>query len=182
MQELGKTNLTIGIHNRDYQIVNSSFSPEFYEETKNRIELINDHKIKKVIDERLFKYAILLKKTVADYITSQPKNMKNGKPLFHVMSDCPCPCFLVYGLRYGSPYLPRVEYILKQLTRGGILQYWSRTEKDSVQHKLLPPEGKNKKPLSMSNVKEMFYVLLIGEMISTFVFFIELLLHRFNKK
>ncbi|XP_075975662.1 uncharacterized protein LOC142976258 [Anticarsia gemmatalis] len=181
LAELGRSNLTLAIHNRDFNIVNKSLSPEFYEQTKDRIELFNDKKIKQAIDEKRFEYAILLKKTDAQFITRRPNNMDNGKPLFYVVPDCPLPCSIVYGLRYGSPYLPRLNYILRQLYQGGILQYWTRTEENSNRRSLLSVKSNERKALSIMNLQEMFYVLLIGEVISTLVFALELLLYKLNK-
>lgn len=97
------------------------------------------------------------------------------------MPDCPLPCSIVYGLRYGSPYLPRIDYILHQLNQGGILQYWGRTEENPGSRKLFV-ENKERKALSIMNLQEMFYVLLIGDFISTVIFIMELIIHKLLKK
>lgn len=181
MAELAKSNLTLAIHNRDLNIFNSSLPPGFYSFIKDRIVTFTDQKIKDSIDNRDYKYAMLLRKTDSQYVSRKPANIYQGKPLFYTMPQCPLPCFIVYGLRYGSPYLPRINYILYHLIQGGILQYWSKTEEFAVDRNRLGGDNKDKKPLTITNLQEMFYVLLIGEFISTVVFVLEILLHKLTK-
>lgn len=115
-------------------------------------------------------------------MSRKPANMLEGKPLFYTMPDCPLPCFIVYGLRYGSPYLNRLNSIIHHLFQAGILQYWSRTEEHNVDRRRLGAiENKERKPLNMKNLQEMFYVLGIGLFISTVVFVLEILYHKFNR-
>lgn len=181
MVELAHSNLTLGVHNRDYSIFKNSLPPLIYELVKDRIVTLNDKKIKEILEKRDYRYATLLRKTDSQYVSRKLANMERGRQLFFTMPDCPLPCFIVYGLRYGSPYLNRINNILHHLNQGGILQYWSRTEEYNVDTRLGTIENKDRKPLSITNLQEMFYVLLIGELISTLVFILEVLLHKLKQ-
>ncbi|CAH1286816.1 unnamed protein product [Chrysodeixis includens] len=67
MGELAKSNLTMAIHNRDLNIFNSSLPPNFYTVIKDRIVTFTDQKIKDSIDNRDYRYAMLLRKTDSQY-------------------------------------------------------------------------------------------------------------------
>ncbi|KAH9643046.1 hypothetical protein HF086_004614 [Spodoptera exigua] len=182
MKELGASNLTFGIHNRDFRLFNNSLTPNFFNVVKNRIVPFSDKKIREVLDKREYQYAILLRKTDSQYVCRKASNMEDGKPLFYTIPECPVPCFIVYGLRYGSPYLSRLNYIVYRLFEGGILQYWGKTEEYSVDRSRFSSiQSKDRKPLSITNLQEMFYMLAIGELISAFVFILEIILHKLYK-
>ncbi|VVD00565.1 unnamed protein product, partial [Leptidea sinapis] len=90
LSELFQSNLTFGIHNRHRIIFNNSLPDEYYEMISDRIEIVNDQKIKQIIDERQFQYALLLRKTDALFISRKPSNMLSGRPIFHTVEECPC--------------------------------------------------------------------------------------------
>lgn len=185
LDELLATNLTLGVHNRHIRIYKRSISPELLDKIMERTEIFNDKKIKQVIEERQYHYAVLLRKSDAQYISRRPSNMKNGRPLYHTVGDCPVPCSVVYGLRYGSPYLPRLNYLLKHLNQGGILRHWTESDEYTLlqtKNKVSYVENnKEKKPLDMKNVREVIIVWSFGLFISTTVFIIELIINFLNK-
>ncbi|XP_026319274.1 uncharacterized protein LOC113229809 [Hyposmocoma kahamanoa] len=179
LKQLYETNLTFGVHNRHMNIYKSSLTEHNNEITLKRTEAFNDKKIKEVLENRKFEYAILLRKTEAQHISRNPSNMAKGKPIFHTVLQCPIPCSIVYGLRYGSPYLPRINYILHHLNQGGILQYWSKSDELGVNTHfdklLINANNKDRKALGINNLKEVFYVWLFGLLLSCFAFLFEIL-------
>lgn len=181
MSELAHTNLSIAVHNRDFVLFNKSLNTEHYDLLKDRIVIFNDKKIKDFFDKRQFEYATLLRKSHALKIIKKPKNMKNGRSLFHIMGDCPVPSFIVYGLRYGSPYLPRINKFLFHLMEGGILQYWNEAESYTLYRKNLVKVNKERKPLNNSSLIEVYMVLLFGLLVSVVSFIIEILWHSFKQ-
>ncbi|XP_047531269.1 uncharacterized protein LOC125066972 [Vanessa atalanta] len=183
--EIFQTNLTIGVHTRHLKLFKRSLSDEYSEELLKKIEVMNDKKIKKIIENREFQYALLLRKSDAEYISRKPSNVADGRPLYHTMLDCPVPCSIVFGLRYGSPYLQRLDYIFNHLNQGGILQYWMKSDEYTLfqtRNKILfADDSKDKKPLNTNNLKEVFIVWSIGILISTFIFLVETLVYHINK-
>lgn len=178
-----QTNLTFAVHNRHLHIYNRSLGGDYYNVITKRTQIFSDNQIKQAILKRQFQYAILLRKTDAQFISRQQSNMINGRPMFHTVEECPVPCSIVYGLRYGSPYLPKLNNILHHLNQGGILQYWSKTDEYSLYKtngkSIYGDENKERKPLSSENVKEIFVVLFIGVSVSLLMFIIEILLNYF---
>ncbi|XP_063622369.1 uncharacterized protein LOC134794487 [Cydia splendana] len=177
------SNLTLGIHIRHLRLFNNSLTPEYRREleAQNRIEAFNDKKIKAFIDKRQFQYAVLLRQSDAKYISRKTSNLKYGRPLFHTMLECPLPCSIVYGLRYGSPYLPVIDKKLHYLFQGGILQQWVKTEEFTVNSKIgnaLSGNNKERKALTLHNLQEVFLVLIGGYVISGIFFIVELCLHK----
>lgn len=177
MQELVNTNLTLGVHNRDVRLFNKSLTPEHYAKLENRMQIFNDQKIKEFIDKREFQYALLIRQSDATFIRSKPANLHNGRSVFYMVQDCPVPCFIVYGARYGCPYLPKINFILMNLFQAGILQHWSATEDFPLQKKI-SAALKQRNPLSMDNIREVFYVLLVGMFLSVITFVAEIVIHH----
>lgn len=178
LSELLQTNLTFGIHNRDFTIFNNSLNKDSYDIFKDRIEIVTDQKLKEIVDKRQFQYAILLRKSESDFISRKPSNTKNGRPLFHTVQECPVPCSIVYGLRYGSPYLIRINYILHHLNQCGILQYWAQSDKNTLFQKnakgLNAGNNRDKKPLSTGTLQEVFIVWMFGLIVSAGAFVLEI--------
>lgn len=174
MDEVLYSNLTIAVHNRDFKLFNKSLSPSSYALIKNRIEIVNDKKIRDIIVNLKFQYATLLRQSDAEVIHSKPEYQHNGRGIFHVVQECPVPCFIVYGLRYGSPLLPQLNFILYSLSQTGITQFWSQTEDFALQRKI-SADQKRRNPLNMDSIREVFYVLLIGTFVSGISFVLEIL-------
>lgn len=183
MSELVQSNLTIGIHNRHMNLFKKS--PFYLDEIESRIITLNDKKIKQILDTKSTKYAILLRETDGKRIYRNMANIIDEVPLYHIMRDCPVPCSMVYGLRYGSPYLPRINVILRHLSEAGILEYWTRSEDHTLNNKhnkaLYVGNSHERKPFTMNNLKEIFYVWLSGVVISVFVFLVEHVVHFINR-
>ncbi|OWR41643.1 Ionotropic receptor 85a [Danaus plexippus plexippus] len=184
LSELLSANYTFGVHNRHYSLFKKSLSKEIYDEVLKRTEILNDKQIKGVIDKRKSQYALLLRFSDAKYISRKPANMKNGKPIYHTTAECPVPCSIVYGLSYGSPYLPKIENILNYLNQAGILEYWTRSDEYTLyqNHGKVGGDNKTKKTLSLENLKEVLIMWLIGLLVSTLAFFTEVLFFVFQKK
>lgn len=181
LADLLESNLTFAVHNRHIRIYNRSLGSDTFKAISRRTEVFNDIKIKQAIVQRQFQYAILLRKSDAHYISRKPSNTMNGRPLYHTVQECPVPCSIVYALRYGSPYLPKLNNILHHLNQGGILQQWTKSDDYRLRQttaKALYANDKERKPLSTETVKEVFVVLIIGVLISILVFAIELSFHH----
>ncbi|CAH2084506.1 unnamed protein product [Euphydryas editha] len=185
LSDVLQRNLTIGVHNRHLKIFKQSLSNENVESVLKKIELVNDRKIKKVIDNRQFQYALLLRRVDSEYISRKPSNYQNGRPIFHTTAECAIPCFVVFGLRYGSPYLPRLDEIFSHLNQGGILQYWLNSDDytlfKSRNNRLFPVDNKERKALRTENLKEVFIVWSIGILIGAIIFITEIFIFYITK-
>ncbi|CAG9787622.1 unnamed protein product [Diatraea saccharalis] len=182
LDELFDSNLTLGVHNRYIEIFNASLTHSAREKLKTRIETINDKKIVEIIEERNFQYALLLRKSDAISVTQKVKNMAHDRPIFQVMQECPIPCFIVYGLRYGSPYLRKIENTLHHLNQGGIMNFWLKVEEYNIKRNIFNTDDKYLKPLSLANLRSVFIVWSIGLALSTVSFLLEILIYRWCEK
>lgn len=183
LRQLVESDLTIGVHNRHIRLFNRSLDEYSYNLLKNRIKILNDKKIGEIITKRQFQYAVLLRKLDLLIISRDVSNMENGRPLFRILPECPFPGSIVYGLRYGSPYLNKLNSILHHLNQGGILQHWAKSEEFKNQNPYNPDNNKELKSLTLGNLQELFIVWAIGLTVSTIVFLIEILYnvkHRIN--
>lgn len=185
MADVLDRNFTIGVHNRYLKIFKPSLNEGNRERVLKRIELVNDRKIKNVIDNRQFQYALLLRKFDAEYISRKPSNYLNGRPLFHTTTECAVPCYIVFGLHYGSPYVPRLNEIFGRLSQAGILQKWFDSDDytlfQSRNKRLFPAGNKEKRPLKTDNVKEIFIVWSIGLLVGAIVFIAEIIMYYIPK-
>lgn len=183
--ELKQSNLTLAIHNRHMNIFVSSLDSILLNSLSSRIENVNDKKIKKIFDDNRVNYAVLLRNSDGEQICRKPFYMKNGEPLYHIMNECPVPTSVVYGLRFGSPHLPRLNQLLFFLQQAGILKHWLQTDQHNLYDKdnkqLYIGNSKERKPLTMKILREVFYVWFFGAFISVCVFVIEISL-RFLKR
>lgn len=177
MGDLISSNLTLAVHNRHFNLFNKSLDDYTYNILKDRIEVVNDNKITSIIEERQLEYAVLLRKADILSISRNLTNIKHGRPIFRVLSDCPLPIVIVYGLRFGSPYLNKVNDILHHLNQGGILEHWAKSDEFKVDENLSNPDNKEKKPLNLGNLQELFVVWSFGLILSTIVFLFEIILH-----
>lgn len=181
-----RTNLTIGVHNRHMELFLKSISDDYLQTIENRIETFSDKKIKEVIDKRQFQYAILMRKSDARFVSRKPANLENGSPVFHTMLECPIPCPIVYGVRYGSPYLVRLNKIFHSLYQGGILQHWTAYDDDAMyknSDKIFftsNGDDKERKALKIENLSEVFFVWMIGLLLSLIVLIAETIVHTIH--
>ncbi|KAG7299166.1 hypothetical protein JYU34_017707 [Plutella xylostella] len=171
LSDLAKSNLILAVHHRHISLFEASLSPNYQDLLLSPMEVFSDKQFKDAIDNRKFQYAMLMRKSDAQFISRKISNMKDGRPLFHTVLECPLPCFIVYGLEYGSPYLPILNNLLHHLNQAGILNYWTASEESvlyQTHSQILYAAGEvqGQKALNMENLREVFYVWLIGLFIS----------------
>ncbi|GBP34760.1 hypothetical protein EVAR_21824_1 [Eumeta japonica] len=181
LEELSKTNLILGIHSHHIRIFKDSLSSTLLKKFEHRIEIIEDEDFERVIDTRDARYALLMRHSDIDYIKKRQRNISNGVPIFHAIQECPVPCFVVSGLNYGSPHLPKLDKTLQLLSQGGIFKFWHQsleydlyTEGNKV---LFLGENKVTKPLDLAVLQSVFYLWFGGIVVSTIVFIIEMSCH-----
>lgn len=54
------------------------------------------------------------------------KLMKDNEFFFHQMKKCPVPYLAVYGVRYGTPFKSRINFIIRQAQESGLIELWDR--------------------------------------------------------
>ncbi|KAG5345525.1 GRID2 protein, partial [Acromyrmex charruanus] len=107
----------------------------------------------------------------------------NGGPLLHLVKECPGKFYLSYLLPKNSIFNEKVNTLIDHLNQAGLPSLWYRyiVNAFDVRKKLLSKEMlvRNKKktgsfvPFTLADMQSSFYMLLIGLLISTIVFFHE---------
>lgn len=105
-----------------------------------------------------------------------------GRPFFHLMRESIIPFYQCYQLVHGSPYLPKVNKLLRYLQEGGILDFWWRnTIYSAINEGLLVPNEDYEdvpfvpKMLDLERFYFAFFILIIGCAIAGIVFVLEII-------
>lgn len=102
---------------------------------------------------------------------------------FHQIKQCPVPFLGVYGIRYGTPYKGRINFIIRQAQECGLIDRWEQNNKiteQKAQAKL--HNGHGNIPFSLLHLQTAFYVYFLGCMTAIAVFFCESFLKYFQSK
>lgn len=96
---------------------------------------------------------------------------------FHQVKQCAIPFLGVYGIRYGTPFKGRINYIIRQAQEGGLVEKWERSNKvidTGVQ------SGDGNAAFSVKNLQTVFYVFSLGCIVCIFAFLGELVFYRWT--
>lgn len=74
---------------------------------------------------------------------------------FHRVKQCAIPFLGVYGVRYGTPYKGRINYIIRQAQEGGLVEKWERSNKVIDRG---GPSGDGNAAFSVKNLQTVFFV------------------------
>lgn len=105
---------------------------------------------------------------------------EQNEVIYSHMKKCPVPYVAVYGLKAGSPYKGRIDFILRRAQEGGLYEKWGRT--DRSEEKLTRTKFKDDQhvvPFTWSHMQSLFYLYFVGLIISVLGFCGEIIL--FNK-
>lgn len=99
---------------------------------------------------------------------------KDSSIFFHQVQQCAVPFLGVYGIRYGTPYKNRINFIIRQAQESGLLEKWERVNtmsEQKTQAKL--HSGNGLVPFSLLHLQTAFYVYFIGCVIAIGAFLSE---------
>ncbi|KAJ6634775.1 Glutamate receptor [Pseudolycoriella hygida] len=143
-----------------------------YNKLKKRIRGISAEDLDRHIQQNDVRYAYANKYHINQYISRNKLHIINGIPVYNHMVECPVPYLVAYAVGYGSPYLYRINTILRRTQESGFISYWDQKNEQS--------SGGAKKseggpvPLTVDHVLSAFYILGVGLVIATFCLVIEL--------
>lgn len=102
---------------------------------------------------------------------------------FHQIKQCPVPYLGVYGIRYGTPYKSRLNFIIHQSQESGLINKWEQKNKlkeKKTQAKL--HSGHGNIPFSLLHLQTAFYVYFLGCMTSFTAFLSETIFNYFKTR
>ncbi|XP_055302158.1 uncharacterized protein LOC129568382 [Sitodiplosis mosellana] len=102
---------------------------------------------------------------------------------FHHVQQCAVPFLGVYGIRYGTPYKGRINFIIRQAQEGGLLDKWERVNTVSEQKTQAKLHGGNGLvPFSLLHLQTAFYVYVLGCVTAIGAFISEMAFTHFVRK
>lgn len=108
-------------------------------------------------------YAYANKQHINKYLSMRKENFLNGRPVFHNVPECPVPFLVAYALRIGSPYLARINAILRGAQENGMINYWDlEAEETSQGSNSQLGSGGGPVPLTLDHMQSAFYILGLG--------------------
>lgn len=147
-----------------------------YNKLKKRIRGISVEELYKRIERNDVKYAYANKYHINQYLSKSKNQTINGIPVFNHMVECPVPYLVAYAVYYGSPYLYRINIILRRIQESGLISYWDQKAEELSGR----PKGGDGGPvrLTVEHVLSSFYLLALGLVISFINFIIEILVAK----
>lgn len=91
------------------------------------------------------------------------KHTQSSSIFYHQIQQCAVPYLGVYGIRYGTPYKNRINFIIRQAQETGIFnkwESWDKTKEKKTQAKL--HSGHGNIPFSLLHLQTAFYVYFLG--------------------
>ncbi|XP_055678096.1 uncharacterized protein LOC129786870 [Lutzomyia longipalpis] len=108
-----------------------------------------------------------------------------GSDLLHIVPEVPFSFFASITVNKGSPYVNKLNEMILQCTEAGIVQHGLTTAEHSLRLKhlrryivgeFIPEESK--KPINMKNIDMIVFIFLIMLLLSTVMFFCEIIFHK----
>ncbi|KAK9887161.1 hypothetical protein WA026_020612 [Henosepilachna vigintioctopunctata] len=101
-----------------------------------------------------------------------------GRPLLHVVEECPISYFITYIVPLGSPYIKRINELIMEFSEAGLIEYWySSMVENLIKGKTIHEHRvhfEKRRPFSMKDVEFSFFILYAGLTLSIIVFSLEL--------
>lgn len=143
-----------------------------YQETE-QIDEINEHK----------HIGAICKEHIAVYVVQQRNNYADDGRFYRIMNEKPMPSIICYGVRYGSPFLEKLNVIIGRLTAAGIPNQWRKLtlEEMSIKGSMYQQVvSSDKNTLTVKNLIHVFYCLVAGWGLGIVALFVEKLLSEMH--
>lgn len=147
-----------------------------YDKLKTRIRSVSPDDLVKYIEDNDVRYAYANKYHINQYISNSDSHKINGIRVYNNMIECPVPFLVAYIVGSGSPYLYRINKILRRTQEAGLVFYWD--QKAAQRNGGSQRADGGPVPLMIDHVQSSFYLLFLGLGISTIAFILEFLVFR----
>lgn len=100
---------------------------------------------------------------------------------FHQIPQCPVPFLGVYGIRLGTPYGSRIDFIIRQAQECGLMEKWERINNiDEQKTQASLNSGDGNVPFSLVHLQTAFLIYFAGCVIAFAVFCMEIIHKQFT--
>ena len=121
--ELAETDYEILTIDRFEDLLNASLGPNLRDKILPRLNLIKEPEYLERI-RKCRNVVFILKDHLANYAQIQKENYPNGVQFYRVMRERILPALSCYIVSYGSPFLKRVDELVRRIMEAGIYDYW----------------------------------------------------------
>lgn len=175
MRQLEQSGFEIMTFGRYVHLLQNLFNEsDTFSSLRTRIKNVSTGRdMEQYVNNHDLRYAYANKYHINQYLSSRKKNVMNGRPVFHNMIECPVPFLVAYAVQFGSPYLLRINTIIRRTQEAGFVSYWDKkTEETSKGTK----HGGGNAPiaLTLDHMQSAFYIWSIGISIALIMLAIEL--------
>lgn len=177
IKQLQTSNLEIMTFGRYVDLLLTFFNQSTaYTGFEKRIRSVSSSaQLAKHIQAHEFQFAYANKQHINKFLSMRKENFRYGRPMFHNVPECPVPFLVAYVLRIGSPYLARINSILRRAQENGMIGYWDlEAEETSHRSKSSLGSGGGPVPLTLDHMQSAFYILGFGLVISLTVLAMEI--------
>lgn len=145
---------------RTYDLIYNKFTPcPLTEECVNRTAFHKD-------------FAVIKNKRQVMYLTKKYYTDSNGQSMLYPFKDIVIPLVPKYHVNKGFPLLHRIDNFLLLFHSNGLISKW---ERDIAGLSKTAPITSKKNKLTMGHLQSAFYILILGCLIATLVFIVELI-------
>lgn len=181
--QLAYTNYPIYILERYRPLLEDNLDPTNSTHVRilKRLQTVNDTVYKQLIKSNS-EVGFVNKKHLTSYYAHERKHLSLGVPVYHEMNECPVPILQTYAVPMGSPYLGRIDLILRRAQEAGLTNLWENKIRNGIgksdKKSALSSDDDSKQPLGMEHLQACFTLLSIGKMIGLMVFCYEVWMSR----
>lgn len=180
-KQLDQSNYPLVTYSRYTDLILNFLNQTNYRRLKKRVKAVTQAEFGRLIEKNDVRYAYANKYHINFKLYNT--RLANGKPIFFSMTECPVPYVVIYGMRYGTPYKRRINFILRQAQEAGFIDFWDNKDKKSLSGKvsLSSSGGGVLVPLSVYHLQSAFYVFFVGLLVSSARFAYEIGKHRWKR-
>lgn len=104
---------------------------------------------------------------------------QNARVFFHQVKQCAIPFIGVYGVKFGSPFKGRINFIIRQAQEGGLVEKWERSNK-VIEN--IAQGGDANAAFTVKNLQTAFFLYGFGCSACITVFLCELVTYRYFQR
>lgn len=108
---------------------------------------------------------------------------QNSMIFYHHVKQCAVPFLGVYGIRYGSPYKKRINFIIRIAQESGLISKWEQNNavQEQFSQATLQSGQDTIVPFSITHLQTTFYIWILGCVIATITFLVETFYARLQR-
>lgn len=177
MRQLVQSDYEIMTFGRYVHLLQNLFNEsEAFSSLRYRIKTVSTgHDMELFVNNHDLRYAYANKFHINQYLSSRKKNVVNGRPVFHNMIECPVPFLVAYAVQFGSPYLLRINTIIRRAQEAGFVSYWDKKTEETSKGGGSKHGGQAPIALTLDHMQSAFYIWSIGITLALVMLSVELL-------